>query len=395
MQSRIVLVSDDSDFFEYIIPKLMIRKNDELFRYGFETFSAKIQLIKNAVFIINSENNEKKSLELLKLLKSFPVIVFAYNENPDFQTAAYNLGVLNFITPFSDDAELQAGIINALNIAALYEKNRQYREILVRNNIIKNEQEVFLDYENILDKELARIRTEASSAVLAAISPDDKSKFLIQPAQIETGILNNIRKNDILLNFAPSKYFLLLQDTNIENAEKIWEKIRLAVPEKIYAGFANIASKNRQQIVNEVLNKLHEAINCNMDYIKRNSNNVPAENFKIFRQEFQKKIEKTVVPVFYHIQQKYNGRLFNAVINLSSGDGTNTLNIIGRHTAASFTITSPGFTKINIDISYQTQNKLPQKRFSLEPNEFEAGFLEDLLEQFIMEFRKEINDDNT
>ena len=39
MQNRIALVSDDSDFFEYIIQKLMIRKNDEIFRYGFDSIS--------------------------------------------------------------------------------------------------------------------------------------------------------------------------------------------------------------------------------------------------------------------------------------------------------------------------------------------------------------------
>ena len=36
MQSRIVLISDDVDFFEYISPKLNLRKSDELFKFGFD-----------------------------------------------------------------------------------------------------------------------------------------------------------------------------------------------------------------------------------------------------------------------------------------------------------------------------------------------------------------------
>ena len=59
-------------------------------------------------------------------------------------------------------------------------------------------------------------------------------------------------------------------------------------------------------------------------------------------------------------------------------------------------ITSAGFSKINIDITYLSGNEnLDTKRIALEPDELEAGFLEDLLEQFILEFKKEINDGTT
>ena len=398
MQNRIVLVSDDSDFFEYINSKLKIRKQDELYRYGYEALSDKLPLISSAVVIIDSENQPEQCLESLKQLKGIPAIVFAYNINPDFELEAYKLGALSFVTPFISDREFDTRLTSALRIASLLDKNSRYRKFLVKNNILKNENEVFLDYENVLDKELEKIRAEASDAVLMAISPNEKTKFLLNPNQIEESILNNIRANDILMNYAPNKYFLILRDTSVENAEKIWQKIRNSIPEKVYAGFVKAAaSKVRQQLVNEVLNKLHEAINCDMDFVKRNtvSAGIKGENFKIFRQEFNKKIEKIVIPVFYHIQQKYNNRLFNALIQIGGEDGFYTLNINGRHTSASFTITSPGFSKINIDITYSCHNTVPGKRFSLEPDELEAGFLEDLLEQFIMEFRKEINDYNT
>ena len=36
MANRIVLVSDDSDFFEYMRPKLELRKSDELFTFSFD-----------------------------------------------------------------------------------------------------------------------------------------------------------------------------------------------------------------------------------------------------------------------------------------------------------------------------------------------------------------------
>lgn len=401
MQSRIVLISDDSDFFEYIRTKLMLRKSDELFTFCFDELPDKIHLLSYSLLIINSENSEDKTLELLNWLKGTPSILFAYNENSEFKVKAYHAGALGYVTPLTSDEEFQAKMIPALSAVSLLEKNQQYREILVQNNQIFESNEVFTDYSAILDRELDKINKMSTPAVLAAISPNDKTKFLLLPNQIETIILNNIRRNDVLMNYASNKYFLLLYNTNIDSAQKLWAKIQEQIPQKIYAGFANVGSKVRQQLINEVLNRLLEAINYDKDYVRTNKNPInelggTGGNFKFFRQEFNKKIEQIVTPVFYHTQQKYNDKLFGMSIEQGIGEGYGTLYIKSRHAVGAFKITSPGFSKINIDITYQTSaQNIDAKRITLEPEELEAGVLEDLLEQFILEFKKEINDDNT
>lgn len=398
MQGKIVLVSNDSDFFEYISPKLILRKNDELFHFRFEDLPEKLHLILTSVLLVNSEDSKSETLELLRLLKNTPVIVFAYNIDEEFKIDALKNGAFAFITPFTSDDEFQALLVSALNMSSVLEKNKQYREILVKKNLISPNNELLLDYNSVLDRELERISETSSSAVLAAIAPNDKTKFLLQPNQIETIILNNIRKNDILMNYAVNKYFLLLYDTDIEGAEKIWAKIQALIPEKIYAGFAKTFSKNRQQLVNEALNKLHEAINYEKVYSAMSDTAVQngRGNFKLFKQEFNKKIEMVVNPVFYHIIQKYNDKLFGVVLEHESTDGCSILNLKGRYASASFKMTSPGFSKINIDITLiSSPNNINAKRISLNPDELEAGLLEDLLEQFILEFKQEINDDKT
>lgn len=97
----------------------------------------------------------------------------------------------------------------------------------MKKNLILPNNEVLLDYTSVLDRELEKLNASSSIAVLAAISPNDKTKFLIQPNQIETIILNNIRKNDILMNYAVNKYFLLLFDTDIDGAQKFGQKFRV------------------------------------------------------------------------------------------------------------------------------------------------------------------------
>lgn len=396
MNTKIVLISDDLDFFEYISPKLALRKSDELFKFSFDKVTEKIHLLLNSVIIINSENSENKTLELLKIIKGTPSIIFAFNENDEFKLKIYNSGAFAYITPLVSDEEFQAKLIPALTTASTLEKNNKYREMLVRSNLITQNNEVFIDYQNLLDKELETLNLRSESAVLVAIAPNEKTKFLLQANQIETIILNNIRKNDLLMTYAPNKYFLLLYNTNIETAEQIWEKIKSQIPEKIYAGFASTNFKTRQQLINEVLNNLHVAINYNKEYIKNSSDlEITSSNFKVFRQEFNKKIQKVIIPVFYHAQQKYNSKLFGMKIEQMTNDNSGVMTIQGRNSSGIFKITCPGFSKINIDITYQSKNNIPPKRINIEPNELEAGLLEDLLEQFITEFKKEVNNDNT
>jgi hypothetical protein len=400
MASKIVLISDDSDFFEYIRSKLELRKSDELYTFSFDTIPEKIHLLETSVLIVNSENSKEKTMDLLRILRGTPVIVSAYNDDEVFRRKCYRIGMFDYITLLTSDADFRARILPALSVAGILEQNKQYRNVLVQSNILSKENEVYLDYNYILERELQEIHNNSTKAIFAAISPSEKSKFLIASNLIESTILNNIRRNDILMNYAPNKYFLLMYDTDIKHATVLWNKIQSQFSQKIYAGFTNVLNQKRQQLVNEALNKLHEAMNYDKDIVESVSNPVDnfsilkngsgaQNNFKLFKQAFGQKLEQVITPVFYQIQQKYSREIRGAVLQQGSGEGYGTFYIKGKNSTSCFRITSPGFAKINIDITYQKGNELVDaKRISLEPEELEAGLLEDLLEQFILEYKK-------
>lgn len=405
MANRIVLISDDSDFFEYIKSKLELRKSDELFTFSFDAVPDKFHLLESSVLIVNSENAKEKTLDLLKFFKSTPVIVSAFNDDDAFRRKCYRAGMFDFMTILTPDAEFRARMIPALSIATLLEKNNLYRKILIKNNVLKEDNEIFLDYNYILDRELEDIDKYSKKAVFVAISPNEKTKFMLKPAIIEAVLLNNIRRNDILMNYAPNKYFLLMFDTDITSAQKFWEKIRVQFPDKLYAGFCTIVNQKRQQLINEALNKLHEAINYDKDIVTTNninnsigilqSSDSQYSNFKMFKKEFGRKIEQVITPVFYQIQQKYNGKIMGVTMEQGSGEGYGSFYVKGKYSSSCFKITSPGFSKINIDITYQKNSeKVDAKRITLEPEELEAGLLEDLLEQFILEYKRGCENDS-
>lgn len=392
MQSHIVLISNDNDFFEYILQKLSLRVSDEVFRFSFSDLTDKFHLLNDALMIVNAQNNLSETLELLGIYNHTPIIVFTYTLDNQFKINALKNGAFGYVTFDTTDEEFDAVITSALNYISSLEKNNTYREILVKNNIICKNNEVYIDYNSILDIELDKIKANSQRAVLVAIAPNEKTKFLLKANQIETIIINNIRENDILMNYAPNKYFLLLHNTDINSAKEIWNKIRSKINENIYAGFASTGLKNRQQLINEALNKLHEEINRNLiDMSENSSSGILTANFKLYRHDFKKKVEKIVTPAFYHIQQKYANKLYGTSIKVGFGDGYANITINSKHQEGLLKITSPGFSKINIDISLtDSKSKFPKtKRIMLEPEELEEGLLEDLLEQFITEFRNE------
>ena len=401
MATRIVLVSDDINFFDYIRAKLSLRKSDELLTFSFDEIIECFHLLDTAVFIVNSESSKEKTLDLLNILEDVPVIVSAFNEDNDFKKKAYSLGMFDYITLLISDSDFQARIIPAFAVTSLLEKNKQYREFLTNKKILSETSEVYLDYNYILDKKLEQIYATSSKAVFLAISPSDTTKFLLKSTTLETLILSHIRKNDILMNYAANKYFVLLFDIDIESAKKLWTKLSKSIPEQVYAGIVNIVGKNRQQLINNALNELHLEINkakkientVNNPIIslgKTNADKSSYTNFKMFRQEFCKKIEQVISPVFYQMQQKYVNKLSGIILQQGTGEGYGVFYIKGKNSTSSFKITSPGFSKINIDITYQKDSDtIDSKRISLNPEELETGLLEDLLEQFINEYKIE------
>ena len=397
MQNKIVLISDDSDFFEYIIPKLKLRKSDELFSFKFGNLPDKVHMLSSSLLIINSAFNPEQTLQLLDMVNDTPVVVFGYNNDEDFVINTYKKGALAYFTPDISDAEIEAKLLPFLNLISSVKKSALYRELLVENNIIAKNNEVFLNFTNILDREIDKIKKDSANATLVAISTDENSKFIIQPNQLETIILNNIRKNDILMAYSFNKYFLLLNNTGLNKAKEIWNIIEKMLPAGVYSGFASVGNKNRQQVVNEVLNDLHKAMSKSdsiNDFVTNNSVN----NFKNFRKEFNKKIMQVVSPSFYHIQQSYADKLFGIKIEQGSGDGYGVLYLKTDEYSACFRITSPGFSTVNIDISYHSVNNdsisslsLENKHISIEPEELESGLLDDLLEEFIQEFKNAVS----
>ncbi|MBQ7126933.1 hypothetical protein IJO12_07600 [bacterium] len=396
MTNKIALISDDSNFFEYLKSKPELRKSDKLYTFSFEEIPTNFDFLENSIIIVDSENAKSKTLELLSLFEETPVIVMAYNEDNVFKNKCYRAGMFDYMSILITDSEFRARILSAFKVASIIEKKSQYKSFLVQNKILADGKDIYTDYKNTIKLLLQDLKTSSRAGVLLALSPNEKEKFIVNPSLLETVILKNIRRNDVLINYIPNKYFLFLYDIDYKMAEKLWIKIKQELSINIYAGIVEVKNQTAQQLINASLKELFRAINNdakiniqNGENLKNNNmSNEAYQNFKLYRKKSEQQIENIISPVFYHIQQKYSEILTGVTIEQDLKEGCGYFNLKGKHFSGEFCLTSPGFSKINIDISMQ-KNSEPEdtKRITLNRDELESGILEDLLEQFIQEIK--------
>lgn len=399
MSAKIVLVSDDTDFFDYVKEKLSFRQSDELFSFNFEQIINKCNLFSNVVLIVDSENSNEKVLELLKIFKSFPIIVFTYNDDSDFRKECIKAGAFDCLSVINDGNDIEFVLKSALKYFDVYKKNKFYRDILIKKDVLSEHNEVYLDYTFIIENELEKISKNLQRVVFVAISPAEKSKLLVKSNLIETVILNNIRTNDILLNFAANKYFLILYDSTLENAQRILESIIEKLQYKLYAGLTVVTHQNRQQLIDETLEKLHRAINQDCSFVKdiqlnginiKNLGNSDDAygNFKNYKNDFEKKIIQILEPVFYHIEQKYMNKS-DLIIQIENKNNKEFKSVYlkNKNYECTVHIKNSGFSKINIDIKLKNEGTdVETKRIPINPEDITSEIIENIFEQIISEF---------
>ena len=227
MTNKIALISDDSNFFEYLKSKPELRKSDKLYTFSFEEIPTNFDFLENSIIIVDSENAKSKTLELLSLFEETPVIVMAYNEDNVFKNKCYRAGMFDYMSILITDSEFRARILSAFKVASIIEKKSQYKSFLVQNKILADGKDIYTDYKNTIKLLLQDLKTSSRAGVLLALSPNEKEKFIVNPSLLETVILKNIRRNDVLINYIPNKYFLFLYDIDYKMAEKLWIKIKL------------------------------------------------------------------------------------------------------------------------------------------------------------------------
>lgn len=232
------------------------------------------------------------------------------------------------------------------------------------------------------------------------ISASEESKTKLNPLQLAKAIKTSIRTSDVAVHGSANRFFILLRETQLKGAFTVWDKIKRAVGEQytINAGISSIIGKTFADLQKELVNALVGATSTNQDLVivsddeKTDSNDwldriSPQKNFKLFKQAFNKKLEKVITPIFFQMQKMYEDKLYKTQIEQYSNETLSAFILKKETQQSELKITYPGFSKINIDIIHQGLDSPENRRINLDLTELDETRLTSILEEFITEFK--------
>ena len=153
-----------------------------------------------------------------------------------------------------------------------------------------------------------------------------------------------------------------MPNTDLNGAIFVLNKIKDKLSYDICAGISDISDKIFDKFEHCALKALAESLALNSDYTLAKDEQTETlddwlvdksvNDFKLFRQMFNKKLEKVITPVFYRLQQTYEEKLFDTKIEQYVDENRCEFNLKSKKGDSSLKIIYPGFGKITILINH-------------------------------------------
>ena len=116
------------------------------------------------------------------------------------------------------------------------------------------------------------------------------------------------------------------------------------------------------------------------------------KNFKLHKENFVKKLEAILSPLFYQTQKRNEEKLFETKITQSVNEEKSWFKLENENGKSSFEISCPGFTKINIQVIHDIKDsEMKAEKLYIERDELTEEKIDYLLNSFIKDFQNYTN----
>lgn len=409
-ESSIVLITDDKNITDILKPKLVLLR--EIDNISTTTYADAMENIEKNVpetILIYCSDNKNECLELIKKIKTngriknTSILLFVNEYEQDFILSAYDENITDYLNVNADDAEILMRTIWCLKKNAYMTSIQKQHSLLEKLGVIDKNTGFYTSEhcEKIFENEFTSLKKIKSEGILMLISASEESKTKLSPLQLAKAIKDSIRNSDVVVHSTANRFYILLGETQLKGAFCVWEKIKRAIGEQftINAGISAIGEKTFKELKDELLNALVEATSTGQDLVIVNEEektfssdwlekmNSTQKNFKLFKQAFNKKLEKVITPIFFQIQKLYEDKLYKTQIEQYSNATLSAFILKKENNQSELKITYPGFSKINIDIVHQGLDSPENNRLTLDLTELDETRLTKILEDFIAEFK--------
>lgn len=408
-ENNIILVTNNKNIVDTLKPKLvLLRDIDNILTTTYAEAMTNIEKIFPEVILIYCSTEKEACLELIKKIKSnektrsSSILLFVDEFEQDFILNAYEEHIDDYLNIHSDDAEILIRTIWGFKKNGYISAIRKQKNLLESLNIIDKRTGLYTSEfcEKIFENEFKNLEENGDEGILMLISASEESKAKLSPLQLAKAIKTSVRNSDVAVHSSANRFFVLLADTQLKGAFTVWDKIKRAVGEQytIKAGISSVGGKHFSDLQKELLNALVEATSTNQDLIivsdegKASSDDWldkinPQKNFKLFKQAFNKKLEKVITPIFFQMQKMHEDKLFKTQIEQYSSETLSAFILKSENKLSELKITYPGFSKISIEIIHQGLDSPENKRIMLDLTELDETRLTGILEEFIAEFK--------
>lgn len=410
VESNIILITNDENVAQVLEPKLvLLREIDNILPATYSEAVEKVKSVCPEVILIYCSKEKEECLKLIKEIKSveeikgISILLILEEYNQDFILSAFDENITDYLNINADDAEILIRTIWCIKKSSLVNTIKKQKSLLEDLSVIDKNTGFYNNEhcDKIFENELKNLQKHDFEGILMLVSASEESKIKLNPLHLAKSIKNSTRESDVIVHANANRFYVLLTETNLKGAFCVWDKIKRNVGEAytLNAGISVIGEKSFEIIKSELLNALVESNSTKRDLVivsdeDKNSSedwldkiNTTQRNFKLFKQAFNKKLEKVITPVFFQVQKLYEEKLFEIQIEQYSNSALSSFVLKKDEQMSELKITYPGFSKINIDIIHQGLDSPENKRISLDLTELDESRLTQILEDFIKEFK--------
>lgn len=401
--NNILLITNDTSIIETFDDKLvLLRESDRVSYCDYEDAPDVIFENNHDIVILHENEDKEKTLNLIKYIKDKcqNIILLINSYDRDFVLSAYDEGIEDYFSVRSDPSEMLIRVINCIKKSNLKKDAARYKKYLKEYGIIA-------DYTGFISQkfteDICSVEFEnfANSGAFIVISPDEEGKANYSSEKMSEAIKKSIRNGDLACNASGTKFYIMLSQSGLNGAVTVFEKIKFELNSQFSvkagiceiqgAGFSETERKAQCALSDAMINNQEMVIYADKNETLDDWLDTPAneneKNFKLFKQAFNKKLEKVITPVFYRLQKSYEEKLFNTKIEQYTDETQSVFCLKNPKQESQLKIVYPGFAKIIIYITHAGLDSPENSEVTMPLNKITQKELIRIVEDFIKEFK--------
>lgn len=410
--TNVILVTNNESIINLLSSELVqLRNIDSILIRTYQDALSSIESENPQAIILNCQNSmeEPFCLDLIRKIKditSTPIILLVESYNPQFVKIASKAGINDVVAIQYSNSEILMRTIWSLQKNELRQQHKKYEKLLKQIGAI-DENTGFYTYKyssKVFQNEMDYIHSKKIDGIFLALEPNEKSRLKPSTDNIIDTIKNNVRATDTISHTRnKNTFYILLANTNLEGSMVVWSRLNkfIGADETLCGCIYNVDNSSFEEIEEELKDGLLKAkTSPNLLYIidseiKKNDNwlednVIPShntrKNFKLFRQIFNKKLEKVIKPAIEELLKEYEDVLTSTNTPLVETETSFSVKFVHRRQESEFVI-SQEENFVVIESKHSGLDSPENKKYSINLNELTTKEINNDFEDFILEFK--------